>query len=382
YEAVEARRQIPRLDGIPPELQRVLGHMLEPDPAHRPPGMPGVIDLLDRMDAAGLRGLTMPGRSIAPGQIPMPTPNPAPAGMSLPPQLSQPPGHRGGTLGGGTTPFGQTMPPRAPEDPEPTGRGWLWAGLVALVLAGAGAVGAWQAGLLDEVMGTAPVEIAETGGPETVDARAPDVSTREGFLAANAGPVCHYATRIASGRNAGQIEAFGQSDSDFSGLPTLFQRAFDARPSLITRAVGERQCATLDFVRGLQGRGEVPPVVTMDSDRISANGTVVGRLREVRGRSIWLFMTDAEGVVHNLTATLRPEADSSFTFSFSLNADSAASRGGQMLTAVVSDEPLLTVAAARDAAEAATFLPVVADEIEARGGSSAAALAFFSHAGG
>ena len=34
-----------------------------------------------------------------------------------------------------------------------------------------------------------------------------------------------------------------------------------------------------------------------------------------------------------------------------------------MLAAVVSDEPLLTVAAARDAAEAATFLPVVADEI-------------------
>ncbi|MEO1424043.1 MAG: serine/threonine-protein kinase [Pseudomonadota bacterium] len=389
YEAVEARRQIPPLDGIPVELQRVLGHMLEPDPAHRPPGMPGVIDLLDRMDAAGLRGLTMPGRTLAPGSMP-PQQNPTSAAMSLPPQLSHPPGYRGGygdqsqtPFGGGSTsPFGQTLPPQETE-PDPPSRGWLWGSLGAIVVAGALSVGAWQAGMLDSMLESeVAVTDPEVETPEDIaDARTPDISTREGFLAANAGPVCHYATRIASGRNSGQLEAFGQSDSDFSDLPTMFQRAFDAQPSLIQRAVGEPQCATLDFVRGLQGRGEQPPVITMDSDRIAANGTVVGRLREVRGRSIWLFMTDAEGEVHNVTSTLVPQADSSFTFSFSLNAESAAARGGQLLTAVVSDEPLLTVAAARDVVEATNFLPVVTDEIEARGGTSAAALAFFNHGG-
>ena len=47
-EAVNARREIPVLEGVPPHLRPILAHMLEPDPANRPAGMGAVVRMLDQ----------------------------------------------------------------------------------------------------------------------------------------------------------------------------------------------------------------------------------------------------------------------------------------------------------------------------------------------
>lgn len=93
-EAVNARREIPALTGIYPELQPLFAHMLEPDPAMRPENMGQVIHFLDRPQDVPARYGTAPtaggdDRTVFMGQQAQMPPPPPPA--SYPPGFAPPP---------------------------------------------------------------------------------------------------------------------------------------------------------------------------------------------------------------------------------------------------------------------------------------------------
>jgi eukaryotic-like serine/threonine-protein kinase len=133
----------------------------------------------------------------------------------------------------------------------------------------------------------------------------------------------------------------------------------------------------LDFSRKLQAMGGVSPVVTLDSYVMQTGGSIVGQVRERRGRTLWMVLVTPEGQIFNLTDRLTDQPDGSATFTFSLNKSETTDTVNHLILTLASDDPLISAAAARVGAQAGTLLPVILTELQGRGGGAAASLAWF-----
>ncbi len=418
-EAVNARREIPDLSDVPDGLRPLLAHMLEPDPIHRPARMLDVIRLLDHpADIPEKYGGVRP---VADGQT-NPPQGQAMAGLQTP-GLRQPPTHSGqtqqpATLGGqsvvpaavdatsaspfggptgvapGTFAPGMTAPPATFAPGQNTmagtpkrrrdsdgGGGFLRWLMILVVIAGLGGFVAWQQGLIPDDMLPEGMRQADAGDTNTVEDPVTSTPsgpmTRASFLASyEAGP-CSYATRIATGPEAGVVAAYGNNLAGFDGLADDFEAAFDSRPTIRTSAVPDTHCAALDLGRTLQQTEGAPPILVLDSNEMQSGGSIVGRLSDRRGRPVWLVLITAAGGVYNLTDRMTEGADGSATFSFGLNSDGSGEAQPQMIMAVASDAPLIAAAAANNGARASDLLPLIEAEIAGREGRAGAAIAVF-----
>lgn len=438
-EAVNARREIPVLEGVPPHLCPILAHMLEPDPANRPAGMGAVVRMLDSpsgipprylawgmqggaQGAAGDRtviampmpggvaprpearphaaqpgmglgessgfdepitvlpdlappfsGLSQPGQTFAPQTFaPQSFPPRSQPPHSQPPHSqplqSQPPQSQApqGSFTGLPLPSSQPEPPPAPRrSPVVMAAG----GVAVLALLGAGG---WLALRPTSPVPVAEVPVAETQVSETPAEPAPsglpgpDTATREGFLAAHGTEVaCSYATRVAAGGNAGKIEVMADKPAALPGVAAAYAGAFGATPSVLERQIAAPQCAALDLLRGLQGREAEAPLVTLDTDSLTSGGSVIGRVSNVRGRTLWLFLVSASGAVFDLTGRLEPQADGSFLLAVGMQSASGKAEP-QLIMALAAPEPLVSAATAAQGAPAASLLPAVLSEIASR----------------
>jgi len=408
-EAVNARRKIPELDGIYPELQPLLAHMLEPDPALRPARMQDVASMVhnpelipDRytMAVGATEDMTVIGgvmqtappfqsqpRTIAPlsGKT---------GGIQAPPTTHSP---RETTSPNGTssqddeaTIIGTIPPPAPSRGPVPMDDGGAGFGtwLFRLLLVGALGGGGWYAyteGLIPGV----PGPIVEDQSPDPADDPAegttevavmppPDTTTRQGFLAAfEAEGGCSYATRITSGINSGKLEVISDKADAMGGLPEGYGTAFGAQPALVNRVITADQCAALDLTRALQGRVAVEPVLTLDTDLIKSGGAIAGRVSDIRGRTVWLALVSASGGIYNLSDRLTAQTDGSALFEFGMSLGSGLDEESQMIMALASNDPILSLAAVRDGDLAADVLPLIEAEIASRQGGAAASLGWF-----
>jgi eukaryotic-like serine/threonine-protein kinase len=404
-DAVNARRTIPELTGVYPELVPLFSHMLEPDPAMRPARMSDVIRLLENpheippqygATAAPDRTVIAPLAASAAPYTPSFVQPGGVQSIAVPvPGLRQPPGRTMSPQTGigigqpltntPQTSYPQTLAPQTivPLPPEPKSRGGLILALLLLAVAGGAGV-AWQQGLIGakpatEVAATEAEptpETATTEAPET----APNVDTRDGFLSSfDSGP-CTYAARIDAGPDAGKIQGFAtttDAGQGFDGLPAAFDAKFGSKPAVQVGLVTSSQCPVLDLARKLQAMGGVAPVVTLDSYVMQAGGSIVGQVRERRGRTMWMVLVSPDGQVFNLTERLTDQPDGSATFSFSLNAPAGTATVPYLILTLASDDPLISAAAAKVGAPATTLLPVILTEIQGRGGGAAASLAWF-----
>ena len=394
-EAVDARRSIPDLSCVYPELRPLLAHMLEPDPANRPARMLDVARMVrdpSLIPAQYTGGTKPPQPDLSERTIIIPTTPQGATGLQQPPGAAQPisivPTELGDTSqspfgGGSVAPFSigtaETTPADIPTSTEPKSRKVLWAAAITTIALAAGGAG-WFA-MNRDTMATPPTpqEAPQTTQtePEKSPLPPPDKSTREGFLAAyQAGP-CSYVTRASAGLNAGKLVGFAPELGRFSTLPSAYSRAFGAQPVVVERIVNPSQCAALDLLRGLQGRKAIAPIMTLDADVLQSGGTVVGRIRETRGRPLWLFLVSAEGGVHNLSSRLKAQPDGSYVFSFGLALAQGSDPTPQLIVALASDTALVSAAAGAEGAEASALLPLVMAEIEGRGGAAATAVAYF-----
>ena len=388
-EAVNARRQIPNLTGVPDELQPLLSHMLEPNPFDRPARMIDVARMVQDPSlipakygtAAGHSGnrtviATPPGRVQAPPHVSLSAPPATLAGTA---------DTSGSPFGGGSAdPFSMPLSQSSADEPKKGGaRAGLWISIaVGMVITGAGFL-AYDAGLLGTVANPEETPaVVEAGDPPSQDPPGaslppPNTGTREGFLADFDAGECSFATRVTTGINSGKIEGFASQPDRFVGVPAAYGAAFGAQPAVIERIIDPAQCAALDLARALQGRVAQQPVLSLDTDVMTSGGSVVGRVRDVRGRSVWLFLVTTGGGVFDLSPRLQAQGDGSYTFSFGMAAGSGAVSTSQLLVAVASEEPLVSAAAATDSAAADELLPLVLAEIEGRGGTAAASVAYF-----
>jgi eukaryotic-like serine/threonine-protein kinase len=209
-EAVNARRTIPELTGIYPELRPLFAHMLEPDPAMRPENMSQVIHFIDRpQDVPARYGPVIAtagdDRTVfmgnTPGQVTgypqtQPPPPPPPMGIgvgaaSMPPfspsfvnqttppgvsvpGFAQPPG-RVITASGSPGFLNASLPPStALPVPQKSGGGGLVVGLLVLALIGGGAGFAWQRGYFSAAV-VVPPPIAQGDTPAEDPPNAPPV---------------------------------------------------------------------------------------------------------------------------------------------------------------------------------------------------------------
>lgn len=448
-EAVNARREIPVLEGVPVHLRPLLAHMLEPDPANRPAGMGAVVRMLDQPAslpphylAWGAQGDALGGGQAADRTViamPMPMPGPMPGGVvrSVPPEasgfdepitvlpdlappfsgLGQPQTFAPQTFAPHSQPshsqpphsqppLSHTPPSQSPAAAAPLGMGppqgsftglplpevpapapaprrnrvGMRAGGVAL-LAVLG-VGGWLAlrpgdpAAEVDVPG-AEVPVAEAPGVEGSGGGAPadpvpsglpgpDIATREGFLAAHGAEVaCSYATRVAAGGHAGKIEVMADRPGALPGVAAAYAGAFGVTPAVLERQIAAPQCAALDLLRGLQGRAAEAPLLTLDTDSLNSGGSVIGRVSNVRGRTLWLFLVSASGAVFDLTGRLEPQADGSFLLAVGMQSASGKAEP-QVIMALAAPDPLVSAATAAQGAPAASLLPAVLAEIASR----------------
>jgi len=425
---VSARSKIPDLVSIPGDMRPSLRHLLEPDPADRPADMASVIRILNDPGALPAKyGGTIPSdqpatiaqeldRTVV---VQAPGVSAAPQGLRLPPGSVTAPG---GTMGGlslvpgqagldetSASPFGAitgvpsgtqppvtavpglstppfapqaTIPPRSRRrDRDDTGGAasalrWV---LVVLVLAGLGGFVAFKQGLLPQsITGVAPpgAVAGSDASPEAEPVGAGGV-TRQSFLAGFDGGPCSLAQRIAAGPDTGTIATFAQREGAFDGLRDGFETAFGTRPAVREHIISDEQCAVLDLARILKTSEAVPPVLTLDSDTMASGGSIVGRLRDRRGRPVWLILITTAGGVYNLTDRLVEQPDGAATFSFGLNATGAGGAEPQLIMAIASDTALIAAAAATNGARAASLLPRVEGELVERGLSASGTVAYF-----
>ncbi len=400
-DAVNKRREIPPLEGVYPELQPLLAHMLEPDPVDRPATMLDVARMVENpaLIPPKYHGGTAPvteDRTVIAGALPQATSHPTGTGLQAPPtavpQPTTPPAMTAQPQEASHSPFGgtnsvpfSTLPEFSEPETAPVkkrGFGLVFMGLGLVAALGGG----WYAMTRTPV--TEPsTQVSEPAQetpdaqdtPEVVTAMPPPLTeTREGFLASyTVGFDCSYATRVASGQNAGKIEVFSSLPATLAGLPEAYKSSFGAAPAIVERDVAAGQCAAMDLLRDLQGREALPPSLVLDTDSIRSGSSVLGRVHGVRGRTVWLFLVSAAGGVYNLSPRLEPQADGSFVFNFGMGLGEGADPAPQLIVALASDAPLVSAAAISEGADAAEVLPLVRAEIAQRGGTAAAQVGYF-----
>ena len=229
-----------------------------------------------------------------------------------------------------------------------------------------------------EAAPAAPEATAEAPPPEPA-LPPPDTATRDGFLAAHgANQPCTYATRITAGANSGKLERFGTAPGVLADLPQSYGKAFGVAPATVDRVISAEQCAVLELLRGLQGRQDVQPSLVIDSDVVSSGGNIIGRVTDVRGRSVWLFLVTTAGGVYNVSSRLEPQPDGSQIFGFGMSQAAGSTAQPQLLVALASDAPIASAAAGSDGAAASVLLPLVLNEVIARSGGAAGQVAFFA----
>ncbi|WP_312529422.1 serine/threonine-protein kinase [Paracoccus sp. (in: a-proteobacteria)] len=362
-EASELRRHIPDLGGISHRIYPLLQHMLEPEPQNRPHDMQAVLAILDDPNHLAARyRLPLWG-----GQNPRVEPSPeGGTGPELPPHDDL----------GSASPFerlqvaaqAEIQPIKAPKTRK------LW--LIAAICLGLAIAAGW--GLIPSPQ-TVPEQPVETAQSPLAPLPPRDLESREGFLAEQPVADCTFVMRIAHGPDAGKLRQISAHPSDLEKLRDDYAAKFAGRPALVTSEITQSQCAALDFVRALTGREAAPPVLALDSSQITSGTEVSGRIRELSGRKLWLFLVSPKGAVYDLSRLASAQADGAFTFSFGISlAEGETRTEPQLLVAVVSDQPLTSVAAAPAGSDVSRLLPLVLSEIQKQGGASAVDMAPFT----
>lgn len=382
-EASDARRRIPDLSGISHRLYPLLQHMLEPDPERRPEDLAAVLRILD-------------DPSHLPSRYRLPLWQEAEPGASGQAQSSLAPVALTGALGpsgfvtgaslaevDSASPFGALLPdPPAPAvtPRRSVARHWVYAGLVVLAaFAGAGGFYAMRNGPapapLDPAL-TDPVVPKKALAPTTLALPARNLALRDGFLADQPLPPCTFASQIATGANAGKIGVLADGPRDLAAMQARYSAQFKTSAALFVGEITLAQCPALDLLRALSGRAAAPPVLSLDELVVTSGGETSGRIRDLNGRSLWLFLVSPKGGVCDLSRIVTAQADGSFTFQFgiSLAADETGAQP-QLLLALASEKPLASVAAAPSGSDAGKLLPFALDEIVQNGGQSALAVA-------
>lgn len=358
--ASAARQAIPDLSGLSHHLFPLLQHMLEPDPARRPPDMATVLRIIDD-----------PLLLSAQYRLPL---------WEIAPSADKPPAAPDDAQS--DSPFAglaTQAPPPAPDAPPRPGHARRWRAMALLAGLGLAVLGGGAA-IYRDLAGTGPPDPVTAATPPdmtrpTMPAR--DPSTRDGFLADHELPGCALALRVAQGRHAGMIRLLGPAGTDASGLLAGYESAFGTRPALVREVVTDAQCLALEAMRQLTGRPAPAPVLIADAVMEGASLQIQGHVSGLADRSLWLFLVSPEGLVYDLSAQGRRDGQGRHDFGIAIAAEGrdALPDAPYLLAALTTPRPLASVAAAPAAAEAGPLLALVLRELHDSAAAPALAIA-------
>lgn len=371
-EAVEARREVPDLSGLPEEFQPLLARMLQPDPAKRPATMQDVLQLSDGLDApaaASERGAT--------GILhPVPGVQVSAAGLALPPRAVIPDLQGPASAGSSSRPLPLTHAGLVPTNTKGR-KSAVFGAILLCAFAGASGWYAWGTGLLQSGLASQAFGDRQPAAqPPTPDIPLPSADTREGFLATFDAGGCSFATRLAAGPSAGMVETYSADGRGFDALPAAYEDRFGSRSALLQRAITPEQCAAAELARALQGRQPDPVQLTLSGDQAVSGEALSAAVRVPSGQSVWVVLISDQGKVYNLSSRLAPGHGANQHLEFALAMAPEAKTAPQLVLAVASDTPVVRAATASDGKNAAELLPQVLAEIRSASGQASAALSY------
>ena len=212
-----------------------------------------------------------------------------------------------------------------------------------------------------------------TDGPAAVDG----VAERIAWVRAFSGGPCFFATSTTATPERVDVDGFGDRVEPFRKLLSDYSTKFGAEPHITVGIIREPQCPVTDLLRALPANGD-PPSVALQKYELAERDTMAGTVEMRPGSTTYLLLVDHDGMVHNLDAFLRrsgTEASFSVPLGLATAPGDRAAGVPQLLLAISAPAPLdaLKVTAAT---QARNLLPRVQEELEAKGGASAAAKFF------
>jgi hypothetical protein len=190
---------------------------------------------------------------------------------------------------------------------------------------------------------------------------------------------CAYAETANA---AGAVTAYATKVSLVAVLQRSLMQVEGKIPDLTAHMVTAAQCPAVALVSGLSATAPDPRSlkITLDHDVMKSTDKIAGSLQAAAGQSVVLLMIDGNGLAYDLTPQLVRKGDGTATFSTSLKVPTFGTQGRTV--------PLLFLAAAGpgafDAAKLAAapaqtaqaLVPILKDEVSARGPGSAVALGY------
>lgn len=229
-----------------------------------------------------------------------------------------------------------------------------------------------------------PVAAAETS-PEPAPApvaEAPAPADPATWATSYAMPACVSLQPLPPGEEAG-FAGFAASEDALAPVRTAFTAAFADAPPITAQMIEQNQCPILDFVNAERsapaGAGpEAPVTLQLETEGGSLkNGAAIsGTLDGVGERAAALFLVNGAGGATNLKPWLARSSDGAVSFSFTVNLAEGAPRG-QMILAVVTDEPLSKLDVVPNGVTARALVPFMQSQISATGQDATAALRYF-----
>lgn len=347
-DAVQKRQTIPDLSGLPGPFQPLLYAMLQPDPAQRMPDMQSVIAGLDMISGGQTgsggsltgtgTGATLTGMGTGMGGFASGLTTNAVPGLQSGPAAS----HLG-IQSVTADSLGDIV--EIEELPEKKSRSGLMLSLGFVILAaaiGGGAYTWWS----NHPIG--PETVAEEGGLVR------DERTVAGYLAAQAGEGCAYASVTESGT----IAALSDTGTAFAGLAANWP--FDAAPEVDETAIAVPQCAALALAKPFAGTARDPISIRFEAPSVSRQTGIVGTVYGTEGRQIWLSIVAPNGRVFSLARQLETPIGNTRRFSFRLP---SAQPGVYVIVATASEAASVRAGAMKDGTEASVILPLIGREI-------------------
>jgi serine/threonine-protein kinase len=176
---------------------------------------------------------------------------------------------------------------------------------------------------------------------------------------------CFFVAPVRVAKDSAGVAGFAKASDRFDDFDRAFSREIGFSPDITGQIVWTAQCPAVDFLRRVRVDDQAAPILDLKSISVRNGQSLVGEIRGYGNQTVDLLQVQDDGLVRNLTDTLREDGDAKV---FEL----PVSRGGtggpfpQLLLVVVSPQSLSTLKTDRPI-PADQFFPAVLSEAAAKG---------------
>ncbi|HUG61473.1 MAG TPA: protein kinase, partial [Methylomirabilota bacterium] len=179
------------------------------------------------------------------------------------------------------------------------------------------------------------------------------------YLDAFDGGPCFFARPLVADAGSPHIEGFGSTIEGFQRLESSLVRDFRTEPRIDVRMVEAGQCPGVDFMQTVGAGDAGAPLIDLETFDVGPGRPLAGRIGGLSRGQLTVLLVGNDGSVVRLDGLLKPEADGA-SFSIPMQADNASRGVPQLLMAIVTEKPLVSLP---DSGVARDVFPALAAEV-------------------